>query len=279
MNPYSGETRQAAAPRLEAFFLSMSRLHKKSPFGAGILAAANVVFLFLTLSGLYLWWPRTWSWNAVRPTIWFISGARGRARDWNWHNVVAIWLLPILFVLAATGVVLSYGPVNRLMFRLAGQPLANPAVRPATILATPPHDSPSLEDFMEQVEKNFPDWRQIVFTFQPAIAPAKFGARGLLNPQQLSASVTMPHPWPVFAVTKVTRDIATGELRAKDSYADLDPGWRARSWVRLLHSGDAFGLPGQIVAGLACLGGCLLVYTGYAMALRRLFNRIHARAS
>ncbi len=284
VNPYTGEMRQDTAPRLDAFYLAIRRLHAKPPLGEGFSASANVVFLFLTLSGLYLWWPRTWSWSAVRPTIWFVSGARGRARDWNWHNVVAIWLLPILFVLTATGVVLSSGPVNRLMFRLAGEPLPNPpaanqAARPAPKPVAPPADAPSLEDFMAQVEKNYQDWRQMSFSFQPAIAPAKSGERGLLNPQALYAAVAMPHPWPVFAVTNVTRDHATGELRAKDSYADLGPGWRTRRWVRLSHSGDAFGLAGQIIAGFASLGGCLLVYTGYAMALRRLFNRIRARAT
>ena len=291
VNPYSGEVRQAAAPRLEAFFLWMNRLHVRPPYGDGISAAANVVFVFLTLSGLYLWWPQTWSWSAVRPTIWFVSGARGRARDWNWHNVVAIWLLPILLVLGATGLVLSYASVNRLMFRLAGQPLPDPVaanqpvkpadkpVSPAPKLAVPPHDSPSLDDFMDQVEKRFPDWTRIVISIQPAMDPAKSGVKGFLSPQQLSAYVTRPHPWPVFAGTFVTRDVPTGELRLKDSYATLGPGMRARRWVRLLHSGDAFGVPGQMVAGLACLGGCLLVYTGYAMALRRLFKRIRPRAS
>jgi uncharacterized iron-regulated membrane protein len=39
--------------------------------------------------------------------------------------------------------------------------------------------------------------------------------------------------------------------------------------VRYLHTGEAFGVPGQLIAGLASVGGVLLVYTGYALAWRR----------
>ena len=39
--------------------------------------------------------------------------------------------------------------------------------------------------------------------------------------------------------------------------------------MRGLHTGEALGFAGQTVAGLASLGGCFLVWTGFAMAWRR----------
>jgi cytochrome c peroxidase len=39
------------------------------------------------------------------------------------------------------------------------------------------------------------------------------------------------------------------------------------------HTGQALGWPGQLVAGLACLGSCFLIYTGFALAWRRFFHR------
>ena len=41
-------------------------------------------------------------------------------------------------------------------------------------------------------------------------------------------------------------------------------------WLRFIHTGEAFGLAGQTVAGLVSAGGAVLVYTGLALALRRL---------
>ena len=47
-------------------------------------------------------------------------------------------------------------------------------------------------------------------------------------------------------------------------------GRQLRSWVRFTHTGEAFGLGGQTVAALASAGASLLVFTGLALALRRL---------
>jgi uncharacterized iron-regulated membrane protein len=42
------------------------------------------------------------------------------------------------------------------------------------------------------------------------------------------------------------------------------------SWLRFAHTGEIYGLLGQTVAGLVSLGAVVLVYTGMALALRRL---------
>jgi sulfite reductase (NADPH) flavoprotein alpha-component len=47
-------------------------------------------------------------------------------------------------------------------------------------------------------------------------------------------------------------------------------------WVRGLHTGEALGFAGQTIAGLASLGGCFLVWTGFAMAWRRFRYRNRA---
>ena len=54
-----------------------------------------------------------------------------------------------------------------------------------------------------------------------------------------------------------------------EPYAAASPGRKLRTWVRGLHTGEALGFAGQTVAGLASLGGCFLVWTGFAMAWRR----------
>jgi hypothetical protein len=56
-----------------------------------------------------------------------------------------------------------------------------------------------------------------------------------------------------------------GNARAQQS-----AGQRARAWFRLVHTGEQYGVIGQTVAGLASLVACFLVYTGLALAWRRL---------
>jgi uncharacterized iron-regulated membrane protein len=47
-------------------------------------------------------------------------------------------------------------------------------------------------------------------------------------------------------------------------------GQQARTWFRFVHTGEQYGVVGQTIAGLASLAACFLVYTGLALAWRRL---------
>ena len=75
--------------------------------------------------------------------------------------------------------------------------------------------------------------------------------------------------WPRTALTTLSLDPFTGEILKTHSYANLNAAQRVRSWTRFLHTGEALGALGQAVAALASLGGCVLVYTGFALAWHR----------
>jgi uncharacterized iron-regulated membrane protein len=70
---------------------------------------------------------------------------------------------------------------------------------------------------------------------------------------------------------QVTFDRTTGELRRVETYQDQSRGRRTMGWLRFIHTGEAFGLVGQTLAGLVSAGGAVLVYTGLGLALRRIF--------
>ena len=69
--------------------------------------------------------------------------------------------------------------------------------------------------------------------------------------------------------TTITFDRATGTEKA-EVFENLSAGRRLRSWLRFAHTGEIYGLTGQTIAGLVSAGGAVLVYTGIALALRRL---------
>jgi uncharacterized iron-regulated membrane protein len=68
----------------------------------------------------------------------------------------------------------------------------------------------------------------------------------------------------------VELDAESGAVKKVQRYSDGDAGRRVRSWMRYLHTGEVAGFWGQTVAGLASLAGVVLVWTGIALALRRL---------
>jgi uncharacterized iron-regulated membrane protein len=59
--------------------------------------------------------------------------------------------------------------------------------------------------------------------------------------------------------------------------AAQSPAQKARSWFRFVHTGEQYGVIGQTIAGIASLAACFLVYTGLALAYRRLIRPIFRR--
>jgi uncharacterized iron-regulated membrane protein len=295
VDPYTGAVREAQAPRMRAFMQAMRDWHLRLNFkptpgaptlGTRLNSAANLVFVLLGLSGLVLWWPRSWSRRALAPALWLVRGARGRARDWNWHNAIGFWSVPLLLVLAGTGVVLSYRWAGDLVFVLAGEPPPAPpaGARPAPATAAPPPATsggpaatatraPGLEPdaLLAAVRRARPDAAAITLRFTPALG----APRGAGAPASFTAVVKASHPWPPFSSDTLTLDAATGDVLKTDTFAAQSAGTRARRWIRLLHSAEALGPFVAALSGLACLGGCVLVYTGFALAWRRFFGRGH----
>jgi uncharacterized iron-regulated membrane protein len=78
--------------------------------------------------------------------------------------------------------------------------------------------------------------------------------------------------WNAFARSNLTLNAATAEVVQWQPYEASSLGQKARGWLRFAHTGELGGLTGQIIAGLGCLGGVFLVYTGLSLAFRRLWN-------
>jgi uncharacterized iron-regulated membrane protein len=77
----------------------------------------------------------------------------------------------------------------------------------------------------------------------------------------------------------LTADGRTGALTAYETFSDLTAGRRLRTTMRFAHTGEIFGLGGQTIAGLASMGGAVLVWTGLALAWRRWGGWLARRAA
>lgn len=80
-------------------------------------------------------------------------------------------------------------------------------------------------------------------------------------------------------LTQLVLDPHGGKIVGRAGYADQTTGRKIRTWLRYLHTGQALGWPGQLIAGLASLAGCVLVYTGFALSWRRFSQRRSAAST
>jgi uncharacterized iron-regulated membrane protein len=72
-------------------------------------------------------------------------------------------------------------------------------------------------------------------------------------------------------------DRANAVVAKSSGYEDLSTARQLRAWVRYGHTGEVFGIPGQILATIASAVGVLLVWTGFALAWRRMVSWLRAR--
>ena len=269
INPYTGEILGEGSKAWRHFFDEVTALHRwlgagdaHRSLGKGITGACNLAFVFLVVSGFYLWWPRRWNWRVLRPSVWFAGKSRGRERDLNWHKTVGFWCVPVLFLVTSTGVIMSYSWANNLLFKLTRSQAPKQEGRgnfsaggPAEIQAD------GLNDFFALAEKKVSGWKSITLRFprQPG-GPLTFSIdQGDGSRPDLRATLVL--------------DADTGDELRWQPFAQQSAGQKARSWVRFIHTGEAGGWLGQAAALIACLGGAMLVLTGLTLTIRRFFFR------
>ena len=227
--------------------------------GKAITGASNLGFLFLVVSGLFLWWPRNWSARALRNVLWFRRGLSPKARDFNWHNVIGFWTLVPLFVVVLSGVVISYRWAGNLVYRSVGEvpPPERVGGRPAAGGSDGPATPVGLDALRPRAEQQVRGWRSISVQLGAAAGePLVFNIdRGTGGQPRMRAQLTLA--------------ASTGEVVKWEPFSAGTPGRRLRSVLRFAHTGEIAGIPGQTVAGLASLGAVVLVWTGIALALRR----------
>jgi uncharacterized iron-regulated membrane protein len=257
VDPSTGRVIGEGSRRVRAAFRAITDWHRwLGADGEGrdraraITGACNLAFLFLIISGLYLWIPRTWNRRQVRNVAWFRGGLSGKARDFNWHNTIGFWVCVPLFVIVLSAVSISY-PSRR----PEGPPRGPGGGRENAI------DLDGLDELWARAEKGAPDWQSISLRLPSSPdAPVSFTIlRGRRARPDLRAQLTL--------------DRKTGAVVSWQPYTSQSFDRKARAWMRWLHTGEAGGWIGQTLAGIASAGALALVWTGVALAWRRFFSR------
>jgi uncharacterized iron-regulated membrane protein len=281
VNPFTGAMRESRAGGAHEVIHQLEEWHRwlgakdgLTSTGRWVTGVCNLALVLLCVTGLYLWLPRRWSWRALRPLLGLKLSYRGKARDFNWHNVFGFWSLPMLLVLAVTAVPISFAWGHRLVFTAAGEEA--PESRNYGMMAVPPPVVPvplegasrlSLDEAFAHVAAAFPAWKSITLEADPASDPEALPA------EPLEFGVTVPDSMPSRAYIPVKSDPFTGEILQAIRLQDRSAGLQARVWIRFLHTGGAFGLPGKIIASLATAASLVLVWTGFALSWRRFFGK------
>jgi uncharacterized iron-regulated membrane protein len=250
-----------------SLFGFLHRLHENLTIpqysGRAIVGWAGVGMLILSLTGLWLRWPRSGA---------FLIGLRwrraGDATIGNLHYLLGFWIALPLALVSLTGIYLSFPQTARStmstiapMNPQAGRALfAGPLARETQL---------SADAVLDAARNAKPGWRPSAL-FLATIPPA----RGERTERGERPAAT----WRVQLRDPPTRDVATVLVNDRNGSARSLPdplaGDRAAQWIRFLRDGSRGGPIWQTVVFLTGAFPPIFAVTGIIMWLRRRRNRV-----
>ncbi len=257
-------------------------------FGNGVLELAACWGFILTVTGLYLWWPRSGKGGVFLPR-W---GLRGRAFWKEWHAAIGLWTGALVLFLILTGLPWAHvwGDLLRAGTNLAGigyptshrghgAPVAStPTVKqetqgaaPWTLEAAPAPQSDLHAHHATATPANG--------NMQP-ISIDRVGAvladHGMASPYRLSlpkdaagAFIALVYPDQPEGQRTLYIDQYSGAVMDDVGYGDYGPAAKVVELGVQIHMGNYFGRLNQILMLLPCIGIVVLCLSGPYMWWRR----------
>ena len=228
----------------QTFFGFMHVFHENltiPDYGRSIVGWTGVAMLTLSLTGLYLWWPRHGQWS--RAFVW----RRSPATSSNLHYMTGFWICFPLTLISLTGIYLAWPQQGReLLSSVApmteqqrggprAQVMANTARSPAEIFATASARPNSAVDVI-----SYP------------------------NPQTGAWRVRLREDGKTEPVTILIND-RSGDVSVVQPLS----GDRTASWIRWLHEGSHSGEIWRFVVFLSGIMPAVLGVTGILIWLRQ----------
>ncbi|CAM3389358.1 PepSY-associated TM helix domain-containing protein [Arcobacter aquimarinus] len=294
INPYTAEV----LPDLvgKDFFGFILRLHRWLAFpqeirevGKQTVAISTVALIVLIISGIIVYWGRIK--HAFFKSFTFKFKHKGRAFLSTMHSAIGMWVIPFYLLAALTGLYWSYGWYNNMLYSIAGveKPQRQQAPQPQT-----QKESKSEEQKVEgQKERKtegqraeraqgqrpqgetssskFVDIQKAVEMFN-IFVQRDYSSVTLRFPQKgtiYSFSYLDTDPAHYRARNTLEVDINSWQLLKHERYNDLPLNERLMKSILPLHTGEYFGLIGQIGMFIASALMALFTITGFMLYINR----------
>lgn len=265
-DPYSGTL--LGMPRGQEFFRTTMRIHRWLAIddpGKHIVGASTIALVVLSLTGLYLRWPR-------RPLDWRAwlhvdFSRRGRNLLWDLHSVAGTIAVVPYVVMGLTGLYWSYDWYRAALFDLAGMP------RPGGERSGgPPSQQPNPQRAERRpaavptisIDAAWSTFRREVQGYR--VANLRLPARPGQPLQIVYQTADAPHER---ANNTLVLDMPVGTVREHRLYAALPLPQKLVVSIFALHSGSFFGIGGVVLFMLASLAMPLFAVTGWMLYLDR----------
>jgi uncharacterized iron-regulated membrane protein len=256
VNPYTGAI-LGEYDSHKSFFHFMEEIHRglvAGRVGKLIMGINSIIFLFILGTGIVLWWPTAR--KALTQRLQIKWGSSWKRLNHDFHIVLGFYASVFLFIMAITGVGMSFDWVGKTINTLThspqqrAEPPTSAAAEPGTAkfgadaaLALARQQAPAAESYAVQLPK------EPTGSIQIGILPA-----GAITER---------------ATNDVYLDQYSGQVLRQQAYAQKPIGQRIRGLFKPVHTGAIFGWPTKILAFVIVLLGATFPITGTIMWLNR----------
>ena len=248
------------------------------------------MFVFVLISGVVVWWPRTR--KALKNSLKIVANKGWRRFWYDLHVAGGMYALVFLLAMSLTGLTWSFQWYRTGFYKTFGvevQPgmghgnaAANATAKggkreksPEGRSGRPWNRGEKPEGRGEHSESRegrkhspYTNWQQIYEQLAEANPDYK-----LISVSDGSASVALPRFGNQRGTDRYKFNPRNGEITETTLYKDLDNSGKIRGWIYSVHVGSWGGMLTRILTFIAALVGASLPLTGYYLWIRRLKKR------
>ncbi len=301
VDPYTGEIVDTVTPYAKGnFFSAVRRLHRwflypmqrdKTNWGKMLTGTSTLIFVFILITGIVIWIPK--SVKMLKRRLKIKTGSGGFRFWYDLHLAGGIYTAILLLTMALTGLTWSFQwyrtGFNKVFGIEAtqggghGQPAPNQQDNNANAQATsgkPSGEEGGRNNRNESEPGNKGEGQEgrkgegrsgrgqrgpnyVIWTEVYKQLAAQNPNYKTISVQSGSASVSAATTGNTRASDRYTFDNRTGEITNVQLYKDNPKSTKARGWIYAVHVGSWGGILTRILYFIACLIGTSLPLTGY----------------
>lgn len=274
VDQYTGEVtgRYERAP----FFTFMFRMHRwlldsMKPdggifWGKMIVGTSTLMFVFVLLSGIVIWWPRTR--KALKNSLKIVTDKGWRRFWYDLHVAGGMYTLVFLLAMALTGLTWSFQWYRTGFYKVFGvEAQAGGDHGHAEAKKGGERSGKRSEDDGARERCNrspYAHWQRVY----DQLAEANPGYRQI-TVSNGSATVAASRFGNQRGADRYTFNPRNGEITGATLYKDQDNSGKIRGWIYSVHVGSWGGMFTRILTFIAALIGTSLPLTGYYLWLRK----------
>ena len=254
-------------------------------WGKMIVGTSTLMFVFVLISGIVVWWPRTR--KALKNSLKIVANKGWRRFWYDLHVAGGMYALVFLLAMALTGLTWSFQWYRTGFYKTFGvevQPsmghgnaAANATAKGGKREKSPEGRSGRHGNRGEKPEGRgehsesregrkrspYTNWQQVYEQLAEANPDYK-----LISVSDGSASVALPRFGNQRGTDRYKFNPRNGEITETTLYKDLDNSGKIRGWIYSVHVGSWGGMLTRILTFIAALVGASLPLTGYYLWIR-----------